>query len=227
MSVIYLIRHGQASFLQEDYDKLSNLGITQAEVLGVALKARKVNTDIVVRGTMKRHEETADHCFKLLGVSPTVDHSHAWNEYDHLEVIRLHKPEFESFDALADFIQNQDNPMFALQQILNNAIRDWMSDKHDYKVNWLIFKENILNELASLAERLNKGETAIVFTSGGPISVILLHLFGLKDEQFIDLQGKLVNSSITKIVSGKSGLFLSTYNDYGHLEHKPEWITYR
>ena len=34
MATIYLIRHGQASFGAEDYDKLSELGCRQAQVVG-------------------------------------------------------------------------------------------------------------------------------------------------------------------------------------------------
>ena len=34
MTTIYLIRHGQASFGQQNYDQLSNKGERQAQLLG-------------------------------------------------------------------------------------------------------------------------------------------------------------------------------------------------
>lgn len=34
MGILYLVRHAQASFLEQDYDKLSKLGKTQARLLG-------------------------------------------------------------------------------------------------------------------------------------------------------------------------------------------------
>lgn len=34
MSVIYLVRHGQASFGSDDYDRLSTIGREQAQALG-------------------------------------------------------------------------------------------------------------------------------------------------------------------------------------------------
>src|SRR3984893_14433603 len=42
MGLITLVRHGQASFLKEDYDKLSELGELQARTLGEYWVARDV-----------------------------------------------------------------------------------------------------------------------------------------------------------------------------------------
>lgn len=40
MGAVYLIRHGQTSFGKADYDKLSELGVEQSQVLGRSLRAR-------------------------------------------------------------------------------------------------------------------------------------------------------------------------------------------
>ena len=50
MSVILLVRHGQASFGAADYDNLSPTGHEQSRVLGAALAARGVSPDLVVAG---------------------------------------------------------------------------------------------------------------------------------------------------------------------------------
>ncbi|MFP2905716.1 histidine phosphatase family protein [Pyxidicoccus sp. 3LFB2] len=40
MGVVYLVRHGQASFGAADYDQLSETGLAQARVLGETLRPR-------------------------------------------------------------------------------------------------------------------------------------------------------------------------------------------
>ena len=73
MGVIYLIRHGQASFASSNYDKLSSIGMEQGRILGLALKARGVKPDVLVCGGMQRHRETAEQCLQGLGVTPSWD----------------------------------------------------------------------------------------------------------------------------------------------------------
>ena len=59
MSEIYFFRHGQASFGEENYDRLSPLGVRQAQVLARYLaKAGKV-FDAVYYGEMERQQKTA------------------------------------------------------------------------------------------------------------------------------------------------------------------------
>lgn len=227
MSIIYLIRHGQASFSKRDYDQLSERGITQATVLGKALKERKNTLSYFVGGTMKRHHETAKYATKELGITIDYVENNCWDEYDHMDLILKHRSDLHNFDQLMKYVTTQSNPMKAFQVLLNDAIHDWMEDKHDYITKWSDFKTQAWSGLNELAKRLNKGENALVFTSGGPISAIMLQLLNIKDTQFLGLQGKIVNSSSTKILVGKSGLSLSTYNDYSHLESESNLITYR
>ena len=62
MGHIYLIRHGQASFGADDYDKLSPLGHQQSERLGQYLAQRSqrmgLTWDAVLTGSLRRHAET-------------------------------------------------------------------------------------------------------------------------------------------------------------------------
>jgi hypothetical protein len=36
-----------------------------------------------------------------------------------------------------------------------------------------------------------------------------------------------VNTGVTKVIAGKRGLSLSTYNEHTHLEREPELLSYR
>lgn len=227
MAMIYLIRHGQASFLKSDYDQLSDLGAKQSAILGQAFQDRNQQVTLMERGTLNRHQQTANHCLKTFGDEMEMEVNEGWNEYDHMELLMKHNPDFTDYIAIGEYLKKQDNPMKALQQSLNASILDWIDGKHQYSTSWKSFKQDVLGALNDLASTLEKGKIAWVFTSGGPISVALIELLSLKEKQFVDLQGRLVNSSVTKVIVGKNKLSLSSYNDYSHLDHNSELITYR
>ncbi len=60
MSELFLVRHAQASFGEDDYDRLSPLGHQQARWLGEYFKFRKLRFDHVICGEMTRHRETLE-----------------------------------------------------------------------------------------------------------------------------------------------------------------------
>src|SRR5271170_6951406 len=59
MSNLYLIRHGQASFLAENYDKLSPLGEAQSVRLGEFWAQHHVKFDRTATGPCLRQTDTA------------------------------------------------------------------------------------------------------------------------------------------------------------------------
>ncbi|QSE97592.1 histidine phosphatase family protein [Fulvivirga lutea] len=227
MAMIYLIRHGQANFFKSDYDKLTDLGIQQSKLVGRALKERQFHFTSVHSGTLNRHQETSKYCLNEFGLNAEIKYSGHWNEYDHKELLSKYNPEYSDFSKLSNHIRSHPSPLKALQDILNQSILDWMENKHAYSISWKSFKENIWGELENAATKLSSRDNAVVFTSGGPISVIVMIALGLKESAFIDIQNRIINTSITKILVGKSGLSVSTYNDYSHLEHDFGLVSYR
>ena len=59
MSTLWVVRHGQASFFEDDYDRLSALGEEQARRLGALWAKRELKFDQVYCGPRVRHVETA------------------------------------------------------------------------------------------------------------------------------------------------------------------------
>lgn len=227
MSVIYLVRHGQASLFSKDYDLLTTLGEEQATLLGAALNHRKFTPSTIVTGSLKRHLQTKDF---YLAAQPFERESTVvagWNEYNHTELLVKHNPAFTSFEAIGEHIIKSEVPLKELQKILNDALWDWIEDKHDYSITWQQFRANVWEALNTLASSLQQGKDAIVLTSGGPISVVMMQLLNLDNQAFFDLQQRIVNTSVTKVLVGRKGLSLSTFNDYSHLEHNKTLVTYR
>ena len=72
MSEIIFVRHGQASFGEEDYDKLSQNGHRQAYLLGLKLKELSFKFDKVICGGMTRHRETLEELQKSVNLSNII-----------------------------------------------------------------------------------------------------------------------------------------------------------
>jgi len=72
--------------------------------------------------------------------------------------------------------------------------------------------------LQRVQQWLDRGQTALVFTSGGAISVICRQLPGLSSRRALRLNWTLTNASISKLLVGRGGLHLSSFNEHAHLE---------
>lgn len=223
MATIYLIRHGQASFGQENYDELSDLGRQQATRLGQVLAQRIPAFDAVFLGTMTRHKQTAINCLK--GFEQTIDgldsvFDEGWNEYDHQDILRQYRPEFINSKSMMEYIAKQANPKQVFETDFNAAINRWMEGQHDqeYVESWQSFSSRVHQAFRDTAvSDLNKKNIA-VFTSGGPISLISQHLLGVPAEQIMRMNWTLLNCGITKIVTTGSRSFIASLNEHTHFE---------
>ena len=92
MPVIYLIRHGQASFGKEDYDQLSEMGWEQSRILGRALQNQDLGVPRSICGTMRRHVETAEATLGELGLAKEWHTDTGFNEYNHSELLAVDWP---------------------------------------------------------------------------------------------------------------------------------------
>jgi broad specificity phosphatase PhoE len=72
---------------------------------------------------------------------------------------------------------------------------------------------------------LGRGQTGLVFTSGGVIAAVCMLVMGLPEESFVTFNRTSVNASVTKLIIGGSGTSLVTFNEHAHLE--PDLVTYR
>ena len=93
MATIYLVRHGQASFGAENYDKLSDLGCRQAQVTGAYFRDTGVVFDAVYSGDLSRQRETA----RLAIASQPAEIAHhidpRFNEIENDEQVKYLVPE--------------------------------------------------------------------------------------------------------------------------------------
>lgn len=204
MPVIYLLRHGQASFGTEDYDVLSDLGRKQAEVAGHELARRGVRAPVVVSGDLRRQIDTAAIAAKVLNANLAATDSR-FDEFDAHAAVNAH---------LGDLQATEGMPSSEFQQHLDAVMTDWMVTENS---QWQAFSDGAFDALTELASGLPSGSDAIVATSAGVTAVLAGRLLGADPQGVISMNRVSVNASITTVVSGSRGLSLVSFNDHAHM----------
>lgn len=229
MGSALLIRHGQASFGAEDYDKLSAVGEQQSRRLGQWLKQTGQQPDLIVIGSMQRHIRTAELCIEAAGVAAPQLTLAQLDELDHVEIMARHRPDLTSFDDMRAELGASADPQRAFQQLFVAAVARWTGGRHDseYARSWPAFRERVLHGLQMLAA--HEARTIWAFTSGGPIAVIANALVGAPADNPFALGWPLVNTSLTRVALGGNRHSLISYNGWPHLElaGDPGLVTHR
>src|ERR1700758_4459978 len=96
MSVVYLVRHAQASFLGQNYDNLSDLGEAQARLLGEYWVRHTIVFDRAFTGPCVRHKDTlsiaTDTCRKAGNPFPEPRVLEEFDEYQGEAVLKRSLP---------------------------------------------------------------------------------------------------------------------------------------
>lgn len=226
MGVVRLIRHGQASFGRKDYDKLSDLGERQSTALGESLRARAGEIDLVVCGAMRRHRQTAELATAAIGLDLPLTIDARWNEYDHLEVVHKFKPAYHSRTVMAADLARTGDPRHAFQVMFDKALARWTGGEFDdYAETYAAFVERTNAGLAAILD--GDAKNVLVFTSGGPVSAIAAQRLDLDVSGWMKLNRVAVNAGETKVIGGRSGVSLVTFNSHEHFEADRSLLTYR
>ncbi len=228
MPVVYLLRHGQASFGPGDYDRLSDTGREQAELAGRELARRIEQVEIVAHGSLERQRDTADLCAaRLAGFVPLREHR-GLNEFDHEEIILRYKPAYRNKAVMYADLARSLNPRQGFQDMFEKAVARWTSGDHDadYRETLTQFRARTFTAFEELAESLDGN--LVIASSGGVISSIAAELLGEGPALWMQLNRVMLNAGLTKVVISKRGRSLVTFNDTGHLERAGrEYLTYR
>jgi broad specificity phosphatase PhoE len=218
MRELLLIRHGQASFGAEDYDKLSPIGEQQSSLLGAWLAASGPAPDLVAIGPRLRHRDTASWCLQAAGLSASPVLFPGLDEFDHHEILARQRPDLAGPGALRAELKQATDPHRAFQHLFAEAVARWVGGQHDaeYTVPWPSFRANVLDALEQLSRHPAKRLWA--FTSGGPIAVIANALLEAPVAQTFKLSWPLVNTGVTRLRLSSRGAALMTYNAWPHLE---------
>jgi broad specificity phosphatase PhoE len=209
MGQILVVRHGQASFGADDYDVLSKTGEEQARVVGRSLA--HLDPDLVVHGSLVRQRRTAELASEAAGWGAPLREDRRWNELDSLA-------QFAAASGSPDGLTGDE-----FQAWYDAAMARWTGGEHDadYTESYVAFRDRAD---AALMEVASAG-TVVAVSSGGPIAAIVTVLLDGGAPTYSRLLPGIVNAGITRVISGRRGLTLLTFNEHQHLA--PDLITHR
>ncbi|KAB1947923.1 histidine phosphatase family protein [Brevibacterium linens] len=217
MSVLYLVRHGQASFGTDDYDRLSDLGKEQSRITGRFLASQGLEPDRIIHGEMLRQRQTAEGLLAGLGRDVDAHVDAGWNEY----------AAWELTGVLTDLDPRAQHDSKIFQGELERGAARWASGEHDedYTETYNQFTSRVERALADAVAAMESGQSAIVVSSAGAIAWTAARLIGGGFDQWMAFNRVTINTGITKIITGRGGTSLISFNDHGHQD--PKNATYR
>ncbi|WP_296243809.1 MULTISPECIES: histidine phosphatase family protein [unclassified Psychrobacter] len=241
MTTILLARHGQASFGQENYDQLSELGSIQAQMLGQHYATTQRRIDAIFTGSLVRQQDSARHFWKSYQSSVGTDSDKAsvtainlndpdsyvlpqFDEFNHKDVLIKSNPAFGSRVGIAAEIAKAEVPVVRLAELFDTAMQRWHAGENDsdYIESWLQFNERAKQALEQVRLQISKLQlgresTVLVFTSGGIIAAITAQLLQQGSSTAYQINKSLVNTGVTSLTLKNERSRLLSLNEYSHL----------
>lgn len=239
MGRLFLIRHAQASFLSQNYDRLSDLGEKQARLLGEYWAKRNIGFDRACTGPGARHKNTAslarDTCVHAGLQFPEPVVIPEFDEYQGDEVLRRSLPYLlKSSDKIRELHRafeksNGSHERFrTFQKMFEAVIGMWVDGKispGDVE-SWTEFSTRVNQGLTRLLSAGHHGERVVIFTSGGPIALAVQRALLLTPQNTLQVSWMSQNCSVSEFLFSKDRFTLSTFNSFPHLDD-PSLQTYR
>jgi broad specificity phosphatase PhoE len=228
VGVLLLVRHGQGSLGTSNYDELSELGHRQSRLVGARLARADLRVSQAWCGALARQRCTARTVLAELGPPPgELRTDDRLDEYDHLGVLAAdHAGDIQAASRAGDPFASAVTPesRLALQSALDEAIGRWIQGGDGYPEPHSAFTARVE---AVIAELTALPGTTMAVTSAGVIAVACARFTGLPADRWPALARVVVNTSVTRLITGRTGTHLLTFNDHAHLEADRSLITYR
>lgn len=230
MSTLYVVRHGQASFLEEDYDRLSEMGCLQAQLLARHWLAQGLEIDEVYSGELQRQVRTAEcvgEVYREAGAAwPPLRIIPGLNEYDADAFLPKLQVELSQTDNLVHTLLQQYREATEATEIYRSFHRllarimqyyiDADYESHGFE-SWRAFHNRVCESFAEIRCQPGRGRRVAVFTSGGPVGVVTQTTLEAPEKAAIDMHWRLHNASVTKFTFRPDRISLDQFNSVPHL----------
>jgi broad specificity phosphatase PhoE len=217
MADLYLIRHAQASFGTDNYDRLSPLGCRQAEALGEYFRDCGIHFDAVYSGELERQRKTAE---ALLDLQPGKVHHETDPRFNEIEIDKIFEhlvPQLIKTSADLEFLVREGKHSSKhFQKALEIVFNHWVTSEEDCPglQSWAEYSSNAHSALVEIIGHEGSGKTVAVFTSGGTIATLVAHVLGVTGEQVYKFYEPLINCSVTRLLYSGDKISLSNFNDH-------------
>ena len=230
MATLYLIRHGQASYGEVDYDRLSVRGRDQAASLGRFLGQARL--DALYAGPLVRQQHTAQLAIEAATAAglalPDAQAAPELAEYPAFEILKHMMPRLIAEDPRFAGLEETRSPRLldeAFHTILGRWARDeWTAEGLERIAG---FVDRVRAGLDRIFRAAGSGARIGCVTSAGPIGVAVGLLFGATAERMVRTSVVIRNASITELRFRSQGfdwqpeqLSLVTFNVIAHLSEE-------
>jgi broad specificity phosphatase PhoE len=223
MALIYLVRHAQASFGTDDYDRLSELGRQQSRWLAEHWLQRGLRFSRVMTGRLKRQKQTAEEMLITMGLDVSQMRVHAGLDEFHGGEI------YSAFTGGADPLAQQRADSRGYWQTLRQAMMAWSRDElTGVPETWLEFGLRTRQALRDVSNGLGRSDVALVVSSGGSISRVIVDCLGAGANSMIDLNQQYRNTGYCEMLAVDERLRVISVNAIPHLERadRRDAVTY-
>lgn len=225
MGVIYVVRHGQAAFGTEHYDRLTEIGFAQSRLLGAYFGRRNIRFDAVFTGTLRRQTETAQGIFEgHPELQPSVQEAiPALDEYKPEAVMMAFTGDFPTpAPALA---AARRDPVVVRDhfRVLREALLAWAEDRTEPQgmPAWRAFQDGAVAALIEARQRFPDGNVLVV-SSGGPIAAIVAAVLNAPPATAVELNLRIRNSALSEFAATPRRHHLVSFNGLPHLDTNPD-----
>jgi len=212
MATLYLVRHGQASFAAENYDRLRALGRQQSAWLGEYFAERGIVFARAVCGTLERQRQTARDILDTMGSAQAALEHPGWNEYSGDALYKAYLgDEWAAARAKSD--------VRSVYRIIKAALTAWSEDKlqGDLPETWGEFGARVAAAMQSACAGLPDDANVLAATSGGAIGRGIADLLQAPARIAIELNLQFRNSGFCEIYFSPRSMRMLSFNCVPHL----------
>jgi broad specificity phosphatase PhoE len=236
MSLLFMVRHGQASFPADDYDQLSTLGAEQARRLALHWVETKQSFDQVYVGPRRRHQQTLEAVagvYRERGLSwPEPVKLPELDEHFGAEVFIRSLPDLMQRDPairekMETWRKDSDTAQRDFLRLFHKVTRLWVRrELHVPDLEaWQEFRDRVNRGLTTITNGAGSRKKVVAFSSSGPVAAAMGHALNLDDEATFELMWTIRNAAYTEFLFTAGRFSLLASNAVGHLTD-PHLLTF-
>ncbi|HEY3808256.1 MAG TPA: histidine phosphatase family protein [Kofleriaceae bacterium] len=229
MAKLLLVRHGQASYGQLDYDRLSPRGEAQARTLGPLLAAQRPSALFV--GPLVRQQQTAHFAREAAPELPEPVTIDGLAEYPGFDLVKAFMPKLVEEDPELGLLASAPTRELA-DRAFKTILARWSRDEWRLEGVERVheFHARVAGAMTRAIASAASGGTIAVVTSAGPIGVAVGMVFGATAHHMIRASSTIRNASVSELklrtqefAWHPDKISLVTFNSTAHLP--PDLVT--
>ena len=221
MALLFLVRHGQASFGTADYDRLSDLGRQQARWLGEYFSERGLHFKRVVAGTLKRQQDTASEILAAMQAAGTAEARAAAAQIDTHAGLDEYNGEalYHAHTGGRDVLEHQQRDYRDYWRTLKTAMHAWAAGTlTGTPETWEAFGARTRAALSAACAGAARDDAILVVSSGGAISRAVIDIINAPGATAIEFNLQFRNTGVCELIAGTDATRLLSFNTLPHLD---------